>query len=162
MAFTNFDSSAGHRQISNEVIRELADLADRHGLRFSSEGGSLGAGDMLIKLRVRAADMSDVEDAAKRMFALECRSVGLEAQDYGAVFSTYNGTYKLTGVKPSRPKYPLLGICQRTGKTYKLPRSCVPNIIAARKSQPASQQQSSAAPTPTKQTDDRFADLAQF
>lgn len=161
MAFTNFSKSAGHTQLAKEIIDELEDLAQRHGIRFSSEGGQLGADNLMIKLRVRTADQSSLESAAKQRFAMDARYVGLEPDDYGAIFSTFNGTYKLTGLKPSAPKYPILGVCQRSGKTFKLPRSVIQNIIAARKPQASQQPQSSSSPA-SSQHDDRYADVAQF
>lgn len=160
MAFTSFNSSAGHRQISTEVVAELQALAQRHGLRFSTEGGQLGSADLLIKLRVRAADRTAVNDAEQRAFAMEARYMGLEPSDYGIVFSNYQGTYKLVGIKASRPKYPFLGVCQRSGKTFKLPRSIIQQVIAARPKQSAPAPSSSGASS--SQTDDRYADVAQF
>jgi hypothetical protein len=162
MAFTSFSTSAGHKEISREIVAELQALAARHGLRFSTEGGTLGTNDLLIKLRVRAADRSAVDADAKRKFAMEARYMGLEESDYGVIFSTYNGRYKLTGIKPSAPKYPFLGECQRTGKTFKLPRSIIPSIIAARpQQQTTSSAPAGSAPAPS-QTDDRYAGVAQF
>src|SRR5688572_22116625 len=101
MTFTDFGSNAGHRQMSREIIAELAALGARMGVSFASEGGRLGSGELMIKLVVKTSDRATVEQDAKRDFAREARYMGLEADDYGAMFrSPRGGLFKLVGVSP--------------------------------------------------------------
>src|SRR5207253_2459791 len=60
------------------------------------------------------------------------RSYGLEPGDLGAIFTSNGRRFKLTGIVPSRPKYPLDGECLSTGKTFKFTRGIVSQIAATR------------------------------
>lgn len=138
--FSDFNSRAGFSALSEEIIEELAELAKRRGIQFSTNGGSLGSTEMTIKLVAQTADTKAVEAEEKRNWARACRYVcdpitgnALEPEDYGVVVGGSSDRFKMTEIHLNRPKYPFSGVCQRTGKTYKLSRGYISKIIAARK-----------------------------
>ena len=44
---------------------------------------------------------------------------GLEPDDYGKMFKTFNGVFRVCGIKPRARKYPVLGESITNGKVYK-------------------------------------------
>ena len=168
MAFTDF-SNTGYRLLTPEIIAALAALGATQGLSFSLAGGSLGNGEMTIKLKVKSTNQTALADNSKNEFKWACRHVGLEPEDHGAVFSFQGKQFKLTGVHTSRPKYPISGECMRTGRSFKFPRHTANAIIAVRAVDTAPPVPPMALPgsqiTPTtsvEDRDDRYAAGAMF
>jgi hypothetical protein len=102
-------------------------LAAQHGLTAEPQPDGT--------LKIVNADAKAEE--AKRVLAIYGRHYGLEADDYGATFISQGRRFKLTGVKPSRPSYPISAECLSTGKGFKFPRSVVAQIAAQRTARPA-------------------------
>lgn len=164
MSFTQFNR-AGHRDLSTQIAAELEALGQRLGVSFSVGGGTIGASDLTIKIIAKSADPMVAETQAKKDLDTYGRYYGLVGADYGTTFSGANGgMYKLTGVSPSRPKYPIDAVCVRTGRAFKHTQSVVAKIVARRPS--------AASTTPTPGTNsgapssvgssNPYADLAQF
>lgn len=136
--FNDFTRS-GHALLSAEIGKELEALGKRLGIKLSVGGGQYGADQLTIKVVATPGDPAVADAAAKQKFATSCHYYGLKAEDFGAIFTSQGKRYKLTGVSPSRPKYPISGECLSTGKTYKFTEATARLIIAAR---------STAAPAP--------------
>lgn len=137
MAFTQFNSRAGHSAMADEVVAALKDVALRHGVNFRVNGGSLGANDMMLKLEVSTQDTSAVENEEKQRWGWNCRSQGLEPDDYGAEIEWADGDrFRIIEIHTNRPKFPFSGVSARTGKTYKLGRGVANKIIAGRATRP--------------------------
>lgn len=130
--FKDFNTRHGHAQIAADIVAALKDVEQKHGVKFSAAGGSLGTSDMVIKVKVETADTGAIEDAAKRDFARNCRFYNLEPEDFGAIFECNGSRYKLVAIKSSRPKYPIDGESQRDGRTFKFSRSVLASVIAGR------------------------------
>lgn len=118
--FNNF-TRGGHNELSEEVLVELEALGLKHGLRFSVTGGSIGMTDLTIKIKASTDDPHAAIDQAKRELSLMGRQWGLDESHYGKKFKHGSKMFQLTGVKPSRPKYPVSATCLATGKQYKFP-----------------------------------------
>lgn len=130
--FKDFGSRAGYRQLTEEMLAALAPLEAKFGVKFSTAGGTLGSAEMVVKLKAESADTSAVDSAARQAFARECRFYGLEPEDYGAEFTSGGIRYRLTGIKSSRPKYPLSAESLRDGRSFKFTTSVVRQIAAER------------------------------
>lgn len=115
--------------MNQQFLNELDALLARHNLSRSIKNGALTIAD---------------GNAAANQLAIEGRWLGLEARDYGAVFVSHGKRFKLTGVKTSRPKYPISAECLATGRSFKFPRDTVALIHAQRGTAPAQ----APAPTP--------------
>ena len=64
--------------------------------------------------------MSAAEAIGRKSLELDGAFFGLTADDYGRTFKNWDGgTYRLTGVKSSRPKYPVSATNVITGKSFK-------------------------------------------
>ena len=130
MAFTQFNR-AGHKMLSAEIQQELQDLAQRHDLDISAGGGNFGENEFTVHVKCKTNDAQAVEATARRNFAISCRGYGLEPHHYGTEFSYGGDRFRLTGIKSSRPKYPISGVCLRTKRTFKLPTATVSHIKTA-------------------------------
>ena len=132
MSFTQF-TRAGHKALSAEITRELQDLASRLNLNISATGGSIGENELVVKVTAMTNDTQAIEAAEKRDFALCCSHVGLQPGDYGLEFTYNRSRFRLVGVKPTRPKYPISAIeLDGSRRSFKLPRGAVPAIENAR------------------------------
>jgi len=142
MSFTQFNRM-GHRDLSAQIATELKALGQRLGIDFTVGGGQIGATDLTIKVVARSADPSIAEAQARQELDQYGRYYGLTGADYGTIFTSANGgQFKLTGVSPNRPKYPIDATCVRTGKPFKHTKSVVALIVANRPSA------ASTTPTP--------------
>ena len=134
--FTQFNRQ-GHRTLCEEISRELTALGQRLGVTFSVAGGNIGTTDLTMKVVATSADPQVAERNARRELDVYGGYYGLKGDDYGAVFTVQGKRFKLTGVSPSRPKFPLDGECLRTGKSFKFTESVKAQIIAQRGATPA-------------------------
>jgi hypothetical protein len=103
--------------LAAEARLALQVVAAKHGLTLKQERGSYDpdAGSFTGKWSFVCVS----EDGIPSDFARNAALFGLKAEDYGREFSTFGGTFTLCGIKPRNRKYPILGKCVRTGKTYK-------------------------------------------
>ena len=103
--------------LAEEATEALLAIAEAHGLTLKQERGVFDprAGFFTGKWTFVCVSESGIPSD----FARHAVLFGLKAEDYGREFRTFNGTYTLCGIKPRNRKYPILGKCTRTGKTYK-------------------------------------------
>ena len=104
-----------------EAIKGVQAFAKKSGVVIRLGNASYNASSCTYKLEVVIADtasgMSAEEAIGRKSLDLEGVFFGLTADDYGRTFKNWDGdTYKLTGVKSSRPKYPVSATNVRTGK----------------------------------------------
>jgi hypothetical protein len=161
--FKDFNKT-GHRALSADVVAELAELGQRHGLKFEVKGGQLGAHSLTLSLVASSADTTAADDAARRLIDVNGRSLGLAGSDYGLVFTSQGKRYRFTGVSPSRPKYPIDGVCESTGRKFKFARTAAIAIQMSRPKQLTPAQAAIAAPTnrAPEALDPRYSQMAQF
>ena len=110
------------KMILEEAREALAVVADKHGLvlerkhcTYSSTEAPV-AFKFVVPQRTEDGEAIDPKETAFRKFA---PLYGLEPDDYGKMFRTHNGVYRVCGIKPKARKYPVLGSHIHTGKTYK-------------------------------------------
>ena len=74
-----------------------------------------------IKLEItKANDDGKIMSKMEQDFRYHAKFEGLEADDFGAVFTTIDGDqYKIVGFKPRSPKYPIIARNIASGKNYK-------------------------------------------
>tara|TARA_R110000824_G_C14928461_1_gene648479 strand:- start:131 stop:538 length:408 start_codon:yes stop_codon:yes gene_type:complete len=109
--------------IADEAGEALKAVAEKYNLILKPGRGTYdpSAGTFTPKFTF----VCETEDGVPADFARHAKSYGLTVEDYGREFTTYAGTYRLTGINPRRRKYPISGTCVRTGKGYKFPRAAV-------------------------------------
>ena len=115
--------------IDGDVEAALQKVAEERGLTLKKERGSFNptAGTYTIKWTF----VVQTEDGIPADFAANARYFGLSADDYGREFSTYNGRFKIVGIKPRNRKYPIIAESLSDGRTYKFPESAVGRSVGA-------------------------------
>ena len=110
------------KMILEEAREALAVVADKHGLvlerkhcTYSSTEAPV-AFKFVVPQRTEDGEAINPKETEFRKFAA---LYGLEPDDYGKMFRTFNGVYRVCGIKPKARKYPVLGRNIDTGKTYK-------------------------------------------
>lgn len=110
------------KAIRAEVDAALSAIAEKHGLTcdlgrttFAPEGGTIRIGAEFAVASIGGVDRD------RALFERDCRMVGLEPGDFGKVFRTPTGTFKVAGVSLNRPKYPIDGVSVPDGRRMKFP-----------------------------------------
>jgi hypothetical protein len=120
---------ANVRTIAAAAEAALRPIAERFGLTLKREGGSFDPAGGTFTFK--AAFGCVTESGIPAGFAREAALFGLTEADYGREFSTHNGTYKIIGIKLRNRKYPILGKCIRTGRTFKFQPTAVSKLPRA-------------------------------
>lgn len=119
---TKFNRSSC-RTIGDEAEAALQAVAEKYGLVLKREAGRFNANNFTAKFTfaVEAADGS----GAPADFARKASVINLPEDCFGQKFTTYNGTFEVTGINLRARKYPVLGKHTSTGKVYKFTASTV-------------------------------------
>lgn len=93
-----------------EMLKACQDVAARHGLVVDAKevaGVDLRWGfDLAFRVSIPLPD-GTVLDPERLRFEALAEAFGLSAADYGRQFSTGRETFRLVGIDPRRPKYPV-------------------------------------------------------
>jgi len=111
------------RKFREDFQKSIEAFAKKSGVVMKLGGASYNDSSVTYKLEVIIApdgDMSAEEAMGRKSLDLEGVFFGLTGKDYGRTWKSWDGdTYRLTGIKSSRPKYPVSGVNMRTGKGFK-------------------------------------------
>lgn len=110
----------------DKLDKLLKEFSEENGVKASV--GNFTFSDTEFRTQLTVASSNNPEEIEKNKFAKECFLFGLKEEDYGRSFETYNGKYKITGFKPRSTKYPIIGTCLSTGKSYKFPDSILTKL----------------------------------
>ena len=98
------------QQVSQEMLKACQDVAARHGLVAEAKkiaGVDLRWGfDLAFRVSIPLPDGTALDPERLRFEAL-AEAFGLSATDYGRQFSTGRETFRVVGIAPRRPKYPI-------------------------------------------------------
>ncbi len=112
------------RKFRTDFEKAVEAFSKKSGIVMRLGSASFNDASATYKLEIVIADnasgMSAAEVMGRKSLDLEGAFFGLKAEDYGRTFKNWDGdTYRLTGVKSSRPKYPVSAANVRTGKSFK-------------------------------------------
>ena len=116
------------RMILEEAREALASVADKYGVILERKHCTYSSTEIpvafkfVVPERTEGGEAIDPKETEFRKYA---QRFGLELDDYGKLFKTYNGVYRVSGIKPRGKKYNVLGDHINSGKTYKFPASAV-------------------------------------
>ena len=82
---------------------------------------------MKLNLTIRP-EVPDGVDPDRERFGQEAFLFGLDVDDYHRVFRHAGKSYLLSGLKPNNRRYPVIGLCPRTGKLYKFEYSVLETL----------------------------------
>ena len=124
-------------QLQQELFDACQKVAKSHGLVV--EGGELNDIDLRnsfsIDFRV-GIPLSDgrLYSPDKALFQALAPQFGLMSSDYQKTFSFRGNLYKIVGLNPNRPKYPILASRVTDGKSFKFTASSVAAYLQSQNS----------------------------
>ena len=126
------------RKFREDFASAVKSFADKNGVVISLGNIKFSDAQFTAKMEVvlapNASGMSAQEVIGRKSLDLEGVFFGLTADDYGRTFKNWDGKlYKLTGVKSSRPKYPIVAEQVGTGKTYKFGEDVIQKLSKVKK-----------------------------
>ena len=138
MAKIKVINKATLRTFREEFENAVAAFSKKQGIVIKLGGIRFNETSFTGKLEVILADtssgMSAEEAMGRNSLNLEGVFFGLKAEDYGRTFKNWDGeTYRLTGVKSSRPKYPVSAANVRTGKSFKFGEDVIKKLSKVKK-----------------------------
>jgi hypothetical protein len=99
-----------YKRLQREMLKACQEVAARHGLVVEAQGITgvdLRWGfDAAFRVSIPLPDGSALDPERLRFEAL-AEAFGLSPADYGRQFSTGREQFKITGIDPRRPKYPV-------------------------------------------------------
>ncbi len=107
------------KNLRDDINGALIDLGLKHGLKINAGNASFTDNSVTFKVECLIAGFDKGKDEFERSAFL----FNLSQADYGKDFSYGGRQYKLVGLKPRSPKYPIIG--ERDGGRYKLPERAV-------------------------------------
>lgn len=114
------------RLLCDEMNAALAPLAKKYGLAINTNGASYNAANATVKVSI--ATIGDSGEAITResdAYTLYAEQFGLRTDALGETFEHKGEQYKIIGLAPRRPKFPVLAIRVRDGARIKFPAETV-------------------------------------
>lgn len=109
-------------KLQTEMLTACQKIADGYGLSVQDDGVKdldLRTGFAFgLRVGIPQRDGS-VFEPQKAKFELLAEGFGLKPQDYGREFSNGNATFRIVGIEPRRPKYPINVERVSDGRGYK-------------------------------------------
>jgi len=108
------------RTVRPRVDQALEALGKELGVEFNLGNASFDDKTATFKLNIAViGEDGEVVDVEAETFKQRATLYGLSPDDLGKTFNTNNGTFKITGLKPSRRKYPISADRVDDGKGFK-------------------------------------------
>jgi hypothetical protein len=110
------------KKLRNDIDAALVQVGKANGV--SIRAGNASFDDATVKYQLKVTALSSdgtVVDTARRDYELLAAHYGLKKEWLDQTFRTLQGTFKISGLKLSRRKFPVDAKDIRNGKTYKFP-----------------------------------------
>ena len=110
------------KMILEEARVALDAIAEKHGVILERKHCTYSSTEIPVAFKFVVPERTEDGEAIDPK-ETECRKraprFGLEPDDYGKMFKTFNGVFRVCGIKPKARKYPVLGESIINGKIYK-------------------------------------------
>ena len=110
------------KMLLDEAEEALGQIAMRHGIVVSRKHCTYSSTEIPVAFKFvvpERAEDGEAIDPKETEFRKLAPRFGLEPDDYGKMFKTFNGVFRVCGIKPRARKYPVLGESITNGKVYK-------------------------------------------
>ena len=115
-------------KIMDECREALEPVAEKYGLVLQRKSWTFRPDNSPVPFRLlvpeRAEDGSAIS-TRETEFRKYAHRFGLKPDDFGKTFKTFNGVYRICGIKPKGRKYTVLGESIVNGGVYKFPHAPV-------------------------------------
>lgn len=107
------------RRIATAIEKAVQPVALAYGLQIKVKGGRFSTTTYTAK--VECSELQDgVAQTGQRVdFLAMCDAYGLESEHLDTAFQVRGETYRITGLAPSRRRYPVIAERMSDGKAYK-------------------------------------------
>lgn len=112
------------QDLQTEMLAALADVAQRHGVKFGTAGGSIDPVRSILKISVTAADVKAAKETAKAQFKRYAVVYDAEPAWFDKTFTMRGSSYTISGIAPGRSKN-CIQIRRADGKTFVCPPSTI-------------------------------------
>lgn len=120
---------AGTRELAEVLEMKMQEIATKLGLSVKYKSGRYdgaeGKNATVSFVFSTIGEDGEVHDIDAETFKKDADLFGFKPEDLGASFSMQGDTFKITGLKPSRRKFPILAKRVSDGKVYKFPARMV-------------------------------------
>lgn len=120
---------AALRLINAEAAEALKAVAEKFGITLTTKGGRYSnaeTGEIRFEIAVhKETEDGIVLDRKAIDFQRHAHLFGFEASDLHREFQDRGETYRIVGLAPKSPKFPVLAEQVRSGKTFKFPEQIV-------------------------------------
>jgi hypothetical protein len=115
------------KAFTKDAEAALASVAKNYGISITYKGGRYTGTNATIKFEIAAPDAvtGEILSAEAQEFKSLGHVFGFQPEDLGSKFTVRGTVYKITGLKSSRPKYPISAIRVSDGKGFKFPEGVV-------------------------------------
>ena len=126
---TKFDRQTA-KALSAEIETALAAIAAKHGLTIAAAGGTIGTVSLKLKFECKVNDPAASAKQERDTFNVYAAMFGLRPEHFGATFQYKRQVFRLIGILPNRPKFPLRAMNVETGKELLFPQQMASKISA--------------------------------
>ena len=104
------------------IDQALVEAGEKHGVKMKVGNGTFTDLSGSFKLNIQPLN-EDGQAVSKHEtdFLQYCHLYDLEPKDFGTMFNYGTGRFKLVGLKPRAPKYPIVGE-DSSGRKFKFPK----------------------------------------
>lgn len=96
--------------LQKQILEACRNIASEHGLVVDDRGlqdiNPLSGFEFGVRVGIALSD-GEIFNPDKAMFETLAEHYGLDPDDFGREFSTGTETFRITGIEPRRPKYPV-------------------------------------------------------
>jgi hypothetical protein len=127
MAIQSFDKRTVG-EVLNACKEALELVAEDFGLVLERKYCTYAQNEMPVAFKLIAPERTEdgeTVDPKETEFRKYAARFGLQPDDYGKMFKTYNGVFRICGIKPRSRKYSVLGESTTNGKVYKFREQAV-------------------------------------
>ena len=112
------------RELSAAMAEALAGIEERFSVKFAVGGGRYSESEVTYKVTASAVgENGETYSREAEEFTKYAGTYGLKPEWLGEEFSSNGKKFRITGLKPSRRKYPVSAVNIASGKSYKFPAS---------------------------------------
>ena len=100
-------------QLQDQMVKACEEIAERHGLVVRTTHPDNSRTGLNFEFGIRVdLPLSDgtLYDPEKAMFEALAPQYGLQPEDHGRIFSCNHQLYRISGIEPRRPKYPVSAV----------------------------------------------------
>jgi hypothetical protein len=109
------------RTLHDDIVDALSVVAKKHDIVINYKGASFTSDKINVKLEVCAIKDGKAFDQSREDFTRLASLYSLIPDMLDTTFVHLGKTFKITGLSPRKPKFPVLVIDVTTGKKYKFP-----------------------------------------